>query len=49
MTQLVLAVDALIAKNFIQVIALLIFNTLFLAYAAIQVRIFLLQQPPSRS
>ncbi|GAA5997109.1 uncharacterized protein JCM10292_006213 [Rhodotorula paludigena] len=36
-TQLVLAVDALVAKNFIQVIALLIFNTLFLAYAAIQI------------
>jgi len=37
--QLVLAFDALVAKNTIQVMALLIFNTLFLAYAAIQVRL----------
>ena len=36
--QLVLAFDALVAKNTIQVLALLIFNTLFVIYAAVQVR-----------
>ncbi|BGP37042.1 hypothetical protein JCM10449v2_000946 [Rhodotorula kratochvilovae] len=36
-TQLVLAVDALVAKNTIQVVALLVFNTLFLVYAAVQI------------
>ncbi|GAA5822517.1 hypothetical protein JCM10212_002762 [Sporobolomyces blumeae] len=35
--QLTLAFDALVAKNTIQVLALLLFNTLFLAYAAIQI------------
>lgn len=35
--QLVLAFDALVAKNTIQVMALLIFNTLFVVYAAIQI------------
>ncbi|GAA6041710.1 hypothetical protein JCM8097_003094 [Rhodosporidiobolus ruineniae] len=35
--QLVLAVDALVAKNTIQVMALLLFNTLFLVYAFVQI------------
>ncbi|GAA5957296.1 hypothetical protein JCM3765_000416 [Sporobolomyces pararoseus] len=35
--QLVLAFDALVAKNTIQVLALLIFNTLFVVYAAVQI------------
>ncbi|GAA5895031.1 uncharacterized protein JCM6883_002294 [Sporobolomyces salmoneus] len=42
--QLVLAFDALVAKNTIQVLALLIFNTLFVVYAAVQVRFDLLLQ-----
>ncbi|GAA5971403.1 hypothetical protein JCM11641_008340 [Rhodosporidiobolus odoratus] len=36
-TQLVLAVDAIVAKNTIQVVALLLFNTLFLVYAVVQI------------
>lgn len=39
--QLVLAVDALVAKNTIQVFALLVFNTLFMVYALVQVRLSL--------
>ncbi|BGP13122.1 hypothetical protein JCM10213v2_001041 [Rhodosporidiobolus nylandii] len=35
--QLVLAIDALVAKNTIQVLALLLFNTLFLVYALVQI------------
>ncbi|GAA5856404.1 hypothetical protein JCM8547_008728 [Rhodosporidiobolus lusitaniae] len=35
--QLVLAVDALVAKNTIQVLALLVFNTLFMVYALVQI------------
>ncbi|CEQ40441.1 SPOSA6832_02059, partial [Sporobolomyces salmonicolor] len=35
--QLALAFDALVAKNTIQVVALLLFNTLFVVYAAIQI------------
>ncbi|GAA6005347.1 hypothetical protein JCM10207_002946 [Rhodosporidiobolus poonsookiae] len=35
--QLVLAIDALVAKNTIQVGALLLFNTLFLVYAVVQI------------
>ncbi|BGO88661.1 hypothetical protein NBRC10512_003489 [Rhodotorula toruloides] len=45
LTQLVLAVDALVAKNTIQVVALLIFNTLFLVYSAIQVS-YTIAMPP---
>lgn len=37
--QLVLAIDALVAKNTIQVFALLLFNTLFMVYALVQVRL----------
>lgn len=36
--QLVLAMDALAAKNMIQIMGLLIFNSLFLVYSVIQVR-----------
>ncbi|GAA5907766.1 hypothetical protein JCM5296_004529 [Sporobolomyces johnsonii] len=37
LAQLALAFDALVAKNTIQVVALLLFNTLFVVYAAIQI------------
>lgn len=37
--QLVLALDALAAKNTIQIIGLLCFNTLFLAYSIVQASI----------
>ena len=36
--QLILAVDAVSAKNTIQIMGLCLFNTLFLVYAVIQVR-----------
>lgn len=45
--QLVLAVDALQAKNMIQIMGLLIFNSLFLVYSIIQVR--LPSPPPQHS
>ncbi|KDE05747.1 hypothetical protein MVLG_03839 [Microbotryum lychnidis-dioicae p1A1 Lamole] len=35
--QLVLAMDAIVAKNTIQVVALIMFNTLFLAYSILQI------------
>ncbi|SCV72690.1 BQ2448_4227 [Microbotryum intermedium] len=35
--QLVLAMDAIVAKNTIQVVALIMFNTLFLAYSIVQI------------
>ncbi|ORY58371.1 hypothetical protein BCR35DRAFT_203909 [Leucosporidium creatinivorum] len=37
LVQLVLAFDAIIAKNTIQVVALVVFNTLFLVYSIIQI------------
>lgn len=37
--QVVLAIDALSAKNTLQIMGLFLFNTLFLAYAIIQVSI----------